>query len=246
MYFYKKGNIMILKSIYDEKTLTEKVWYDSSSVFYSEFIEHPNDNFGELYVTFKGGGTYHYINVDMLHDYILFKNGGSYGSQGKAINEFIKKKYEFEKCENRDINLLTEERDRTVDDKEMKLHTYFISGHRNITPEQFERYRMEIHSIYVTDNEARFIVGDYCGVDIMAQDFLLDVLNIEPERVTVYHMFDKPRNVNTKVINFKGGFINDSERDAAMTNASFKDIAFVADNKIMSGTAENILRRFLL
>ena len=80
----------------------------------------------------------------------------------------------------------------------------------------------------------------------MAQDFLLDVLKIEPERVTVYHMFDSPRNANPKVINFKGGFVSDSERDTAMTNASFRDIAFVADNKVMSGTAENILRRFLL
>ena len=237
---------MILKSVYDEKTLTEKVWYDSSSVFYSEFVEHENDNFGELYVTFKGGGTYHYINVDMVHDYVLFKNGGPQASQGKALNEFIKKKYEFEKCENRDITLLTEERDRTVDANELRQHTYFISGHRNITPEQFERYINEIHAVYVTDNDAHFVIGDYQGVDIMAQDFLLDVLKIEPERVTVYHMFDSPRNANPKVINFKGGFVSDSERDTAMTNASFRDIAFVADNKVMSGTAENILRRFLL
>ena len=237
---------MILKSVYDEKTLTEKVWYDSSSVFYSEFVEHENDNYGELYVTFKGGGTYHYINVDMVRDYVLFKNGGTSGSQGKAINEFIKKKYEFEKVANRDIALLTEERDKTVDDNELRQHTYFISGHRNITPEQFERYKTEIHATIVLDADARFVVGDYYGVDIMAQDFLLDVLNIEPERVTVYHMFDSPRNANPKVINFKGGFVTDSDRDTAMTNASFKDIAFVADNKVMSGTAENILRRFLL
>lgn len=237
---------MILKSVYDEKTLTEKVWYDSSSVFYSEFVEHENDNFGELYVTFKGGGTYHYINVDMVHDYILFKNGGSYGSQGKAINEFIKKKYDFEKCENRDIALLTEERDRTEDLNEIREHTYFISGHRDITPEQFERYMNEIHAVYVLDPEARFVVGDYQGVDIMAQDFLMDVLHISSEKVTVYHMFDSPRNVNPKITRFKGGFKSDSERDSAMTYASFRDIAFVADNKKMSGTAENILRRFLL
>ena len=56
----------ILKSIYNEKTLTEKVWYESSSVVYSEFIEHENDNNGELFVTFKNGSTYHYKNVDMV------------------------------------------------------------------------------------------------------------------------------------------------------------------------------------
>ena len=237
---------MILKSVYDEKTLTEKVWYDSSSVFYSEFVEHENDNFGELYVTFKGGGTYHYINVDMIHDYVLFKNGGTQGSQGKAINEFIKKKYDFEKCDNRDIVLLTEERDRTVDLNELREHTYFISGHRNITEEQFEKYKNEIHATYVLDPEANFVVGDYNGVDIMAQNFLMDVLCVPTERVTVYHMFDTPRNMNPKITNLKGGFTSDSERDEAMTIASIRDIAFVADNKVMSGTAENILRRFLL
>ena len=237
---------MILKSVYDEKTLTEKVWYDSSSVFYSEFIEHENDNFGELYVTFKGGGTYHYINVDMVRDYVLFKNGGTSGSQGKAINEFIKNKYDFIKVANRDIALLTEERDRTEDLNEIREHTYFISGHRNITPELFERYKTELHATVVLDPDARFVVGDYIGVDIMAQNFLIDVLNVNPDRITVYHMFSVPMNVNPNITKFVGGFQTDSERDSAMTKASFKDIAFVYDNKVMSGTAENILRRFLL
>ena len=44
---------MILKTVYDDKNHIEKTWYDSSSVFYSEFVEHENDNFGELFVTFK-------------------------------------------------------------------------------------------------------------------------------------------------------------------------------------------------
>ena len=236
----------ILKSIYNEKTLTEKVWYESSSVVYSEFIEHENDNNGELFVTFKNGSTYHYKNVDMVRDYVLFKNGGLDGSQGKALNQFIKPNYEFDKVNNRDINLLLEEMNHTIDDTENKENTVFISGHRNITDEEFEVYRQAIVDEITINPNVKFVVGDYYGVDIMAQDFLIDILGVEPERVTVYHMFESPRNVNPKVTNFKGGFTTDSERDTAMTNASFKDIAFVRNNKVMSGTAENILRRFML
>ena len=235
---------MILKSVYDEKTLTERVWYDSSSVFYSEFVEHENDNNGELFVTFKNGGTYHYENVDMVHDYILFKNGGLEKSQGKALNMYIKPKYQFNKLENKDINLLLEELNRVEDDKENISNTYFISGHRNITENEFEKYRSYIHSICVSNPDARFVIGDYHGADIMAQNFLLDILEVNPEFVTVYHMGDKPINVNPKVINLKGGFLTDSDRDSAMTNASKHDIAFVRNCKEMSGTAENILRRF--
>ena len=59
-------------------------------------------------------------------------------------------------------------------------------------------------------------------------------------------MFDSPRNKNEKVVKLKGGFKNDEERDAAMTAASSEDIAFVRDNNKISGTASNILRRYLL
>ena len=237
---------MILKSFYDEKTLTEKVWYDSSSVVYSEFVEHENDNNGELFVTFKNGGTYHYKNVDMIHDYVMFKNGGLDNSQGKALNQFIKPKYEFEKKDNRDVQVLLEEMEKTMGHKEIKENTYFISGHRDITDEEFEIYRSHIYSLYVANPDIRFVVGDYQGVDIMAQNFLLDDVEIDPDNITVYHMFEVPRNANPKVKHFKGGFLTDSERDTAMTNASAHDIAYVRNNKKISGTAENILRRFML
>lgn len=235
---------MILKSFYDEKTLTEKVWYDSSTIVYSEFQEHENDNRGELFVTFKNGATYHYSNVDMIQDYIMFKNGGIDNSQGKALNKFIKPNYVFERVEDKNVSLILEDMNSNCY-ANYQLHTYFISGHRDITPREFEKYKMLIHSTYVNDPEARFVMADYQGADIMSQDFLLDILQIEPDRVTVYHMGDTPMNVNSKVINLKGGFKSDVERDEAMTLVSISDIAFVRDNKLMSGTAQNILRRFL-
>jgi len=77
----------------------------------------------------------------------------------------------------------------------------------------------------------------------MAQDYLMNILMINPKNVTVYHMMESPRNYNPLITNFKGGFQSDEERDVAMTKASFEDIALVRDYTKISGTAQNILRR---
>lgn len=45
----------VIVRVYDEETHTDKAWFESSNILYSEFIEHEDDNFGELYVTFKNG-----------------------------------------------------------------------------------------------------------------------------------------------------------------------------------------------
>jgi len=99
----------ILKKIYDEKTKTERVWYQSSNVFYSKFIENDNDNNGQLYVTFNNGATYHYVDVDMPRDYLLFRSGGIDASQGKTLNKLIKPAYEFERVDNEDVDSLRSE-----------------------------------------------------------------------------------------------------------------------------------------
>ena len=130
-----------------------------------------------------------------------------------------------------------------------QITTYFISGHRDITQEEFEKNYGSIIKNIVDNNSPstiRFIMGDYYGVDIMAQNYLIDNLNFPPDRICVYHMFDKPRNIHPKIENRVGGFSNDEERDAAMTRDSHIDIAFVRDHLKLSGTAMNILRRNLL
>ena len=130
-----------------------------------------------------------------------------------------------------------------------EVTVYFVSGHRNISEEDFNNtYAFEIKSIIDNhyNDDCIFIMGDYYGCDIMAQDYLLDTLEINPSRVYVYHMLDKPRNVNPKVINLVGGFTSDEERDAAMTDASDYDIAYIYDHTKLSGTAQNILRRKLI
>ena len=132
---------------------------------------------------------------------------------------------------------------------------YFISGHRNITDDEFNdnyvKRFIEIESRWhegdISEEFApRYVVGDYCGVDIMSQNYLVDILKINPNRITVYHMFNKPRNINPKIHNVIGGFRTDEERDAEMTWNSTEDIAFVRDHLKLGGTGMNILRRRLL
>ena len=88
---------MLLTSSYDSDSRIEKAWYESSNIFYSEFIEDEFKNEGDLIVTFNNGATYKYKNVQVTPDYLMFKHGGLEGSHGKALNKHIKPKYDFEK-----------------------------------------------------------------------------------------------------------------------------------------------------
>lgn len=98
---------MIIGNIFDEKTNTDKTWYESSNILYSECVDN-KDSLKTLVVTFKNGSTYQYNDVD-VNDYVLFKHGGIDQSQGKAFHKHIKPKYEFVKLENRNVSLINEE-----------------------------------------------------------------------------------------------------------------------------------------
>ena len=213
---------MLLNSFYNENTRTDKAWFDSSNIVYSEFIEDPNKNEGDLYVTFKNGATYKYKKVQITPDYVMFKHGGLEGSHGKALNAHIKPKYEFEKVDNRDVDKLLQERMEyaVAHAIEIKNKTYFISGHRNITEEEFIKYKIAIQAVLNETPDAFFVVGDYEGVDIMAQNYLIDELGVDPKQVTVYHMFETARNMNKGIQYTVSGFKGDEERDAAMTEVS--------------------------
>lgn len=126
---------------------------------------------------------------------------------------------------------------------------YFISGHGNLTKEEFEGYyKPVIDNIVANDNEVEFIVGDYHGADKLAMDYIFEYYDVP---LIIYHMFDTPRNTpknlsenpESEGVYFVGGFKSDEERDAAMTRDSDFDIAFVKDNRWDSGTAQNIKRR---
>lgn len=245
---------MIIKKYYDEKEKADEVWYDSSMIYYTKFVEHENENRGDLFVTFKNGTLYVYKSV-AYGDYLVFKNGGtSASSQGKALNSIIKPMYDFENLGDSDMdeikrryNEICELENKENEKQDYKNITYFISGHRAITNEEFEFNYVPLLELALNNTpNARFVVGDYYGVDIMAQNYLVDVLNVDPDRITVYHMFESPRNINPKIKNTVGGFQNDDERDAAMTENSFEDIALVRSENVLSGTAKNILRRYKL
>lgn len=98
---------MIIFRKYSEKDKIDKIWYQSSNILYSECLDNEND-LKTLIVVFKGGGTYQYNGVD-VNDYVMFVHGGLDGSNGKALNKFIKPKCEFEKLPNRSIDKLQEE-----------------------------------------------------------------------------------------------------------------------------------------
>lgn len=124
------------------------------------------------------------------------------------------------------------------------MKTYFISGHRDITLKEFQQhYAKEIMNVVLRDHTSKFVVGDYYGVDQMAQDYLWSLkqkyVDIE---ITVYHMLESARN-NENGFPTLGGFKNDHDRDSQMTLDSDEDIAWVRAGKSNSGTAQNLLRR---
>lgn len=80
---------------YDEANRIDRAWYDSTSVIYSECDDNDN-SLKTLRVTFKNGSTYEYYDVD-VNDYLMFLHGGLDGSNGKALNKFIKSKYDFKR-----------------------------------------------------------------------------------------------------------------------------------------------------
>lgn len=127
--------------------------------------------------------------------------------------------------------------------------TAFISGHLDLTEKEFkEHYIPRINSALRHGYD--FVVGDAKGCDFMAQKYLKPLLETRSRvdgssfyhGITVYHMFDKPRNC-IKGFRTKGGFTSDEDRDSEMTTVSELDIAWVRKGRETSGTAKNIERR---
>lgn len=122
---------------------------------------------------------------------------------------------------------------------------YFISGHRNFTKEEFNEFYVPRLKEAILKEGSTFVVGDYWGVDEMAQQWLMNNLpDNEHCRITVYHMYKNPRVKCSELFNTSGGYRSDVDRDSAMTRNSDIDIAFIHCGRWTSGTAQNILRRF--
>lgn len=107
---------MIIFRDYDKENKIDRVWFESTNVIYSECDDNDND-YKTLRVTFKGGATYEYKKVD-VNDYMMFISGGLDGSNGKALNQFIKPKCECVKIEAKNLQELSEELERRRAEKE--------------------------------------------------------------------------------------------------------------------------------
>lgn len=112
----------------------------------------------------------------------------------------------------------------------------FVSGHLDLTADEFrQHYQEQIDTAHKSG--ATFIVGDAHGTDDIAQRYLKHI----GATCVVFHMLKNPR--HNAGFETRGGFVNDDERDAAMTMASDADIAWVRFGRDRSGTAANLLRR---
>ena len=241
---------MILKKIYDEKTKTQKVWYDSTMIAYTEMVEDEYENKGDLYVTFKNGSTYVYKDV-AFEDYVLFIAGGTDASQGKTLNKVIKSKYEFEKGEQKNVQDIIDEMNR-LNEEEMSqdidiTHTFRIFGEDDLTDNEIEfNYYPKINQAMFLYKDAKFILGSNGGFDKKMQDYFMDILGVDPEIIEVFYAGDTPEYINPKIINKRSGFKDLNEQDIAMINSSAEDIAFVRSVTENSATSAKILGRHLL
>lgn len=136
----------------------------------------------------------------------------------------------------------------------------FVSGHIDLTKEEFATHYVPQLREALEDG-ASFVVGDATGCDFMAQRWLWKNAGgrCRHELCRVFHMLESPRhsfcsgfgshdpNSTPSGGGFPlvGGFTSDDERDAAMTDASTHDIAWVRPErkKKNSGTAKNLQRR---
>lgn len=65
---------------------------------------------------------------------------------------------------------------------------YFISGHRDLSYEDFKKYYIpKIREVLENDPWAEFIVGDCKGADKYAMDY---IYNKTGRKLTIYHMFE--------------------------------------------------------
>lgn len=125
---------MKIYSTYDNDSLIEKTWYDSSTILYSECKDIPNAN-KELKIIFNNGRCYLYKDVDVF-DYLKFRESSS---QGKSINQYISKKkegkniYEYTRLDDVDTDKIKQEM-KTLSEKPQIIYyidtkMLYVMGH---------------------------------------------------------------------------------------------------------------------
>ena len=128
--------------------------------------------------------------------------------------------------------------------------TYFISGHRDLTQEEFNDHYVPILThILKKDPMAYFVVGDWEGCDTMALEWLIS--HSDYPDVYVYYVNEvRVTFSGEKLINFYNVMLRPcasyDECDSRMTQDSDFDVAWIRPGREDSHTAMNIKRRFNL
>lgn len=129
---------------------------------------------------------------------------------------------------------------------------YFISGHRDLTLEEFEKYYVpKLQRIFEDDSNIKyeFIVGDWGGCDKLFLDYIHNDFITEDTSLPITIVYvDKPRyeNIESKH-KLKYIQLNSyDECDEYMTKHSDFDIAWVREGREDSYTFKNIKRRFMV
>lgn len=239
----------VLKSEYDLEKCVDRVWYESSNVIYSEFYEHDVDNFGELYIVFKGGKRYLYKNVSYMN-YLYFKNAVfNEGSSGKALNEYIIKNYKGEKVDDASIEDIV----GRLNEPDKKDTTYFIHGDGDV--DEFVFQGMYVNTLdYVTElsSDNRFAVMFSNKYGMRSVKYLLDN-GVDSSRITIYMKESDVSELDGSVseciiVKIKDEKYNDDFIAGQIQRCSFEDIAYVSQEAIseiakISKSASIILRR---
>lgn len=123
----------------------------------------------------------------------------------------------------------------------MKPTTYFISGHRDLTEEEFNiHYASKIRKSNAQSPSCGYILGDASGCDKLAQEFLRKI-GVSPERICIHHVESK-QPANKYKYNLHS-HSTESARRNYMTHVSTSDIAWVRPGCEDSEVRNNILRR---
>ena len=125
---------------------------------------------------------------------------------------------------------------------------YFISGHRDLTQEEFDKYYVpKITRVMDEDPFADFVIGDWEGCDKMALEYILSQESYG--YISIYCVGQcRIKPFGYDATNFERTFINFytsyDDCDATMTQDSDFDIAWIRPGREDSHTAMNIKRRY--
>ena len=141
------------------------------------------------------------------------------------------------------------------------IHTkIFISGHRNITEEEFKTNYIYLIQSYMNwaasssplgYKHLTFYIGDCIGCDTIALDYIVNYINeyntdnVDVKLCMLKESFDgQNTNIpNNKYVEIIKEFTTHEERDTYMTENTMYDVLWVREGEWDSGTAQNFVRR---